>query len=34
LVEPLELDLRIDISKRQIPEVLEFKKDKMQRHNK
>jgi NADH-quinone oxidoreductase subunit I len=34
LVEPLELDLRIDVSKRQTPEVLEFKKDKMQRHNK
>ena len=34
LVEPFELDLRIDISKRQIPEVLEFKKDMTQRHNK
>jgi len=34
LVEPVELHLRIDISKRQIPEVLEFKKDLTQRHNK
>ncbi len=34
LVEPLDLNLRIDVSKRQTNEVLEFKKDKMQRHNK
>jgi NADH-quinone oxidoreductase subunit I len=34
LVEPVESHLRIDISKRQIPEVLEFKKDLTQRHNK
>jgi NADH-quinone oxidoreductase subunit I len=33
LVEPFELDLRIDISKRQTQEVLEFKKDMTQKHN-
>jgi len=34
LVEPVDPDKRIDISKRQTPEVLEFKKDKKQSHNK
>lgn len=34
LVEPFDKDKRIDVSKRQTPEVLEFKKDKKQRHNK
>ncbi|MFN8257142.1 MAG: NADH-quinone oxidoreductase subunit I [Bacteroidales bacterium] len=33
LVEPFELSLRIDVSKRQTPFVLEFKKDKTQKHN-
>jgi NADH-quinone oxidoreductase subunit I len=34
LVEPLEPELRIDISQRQTQEVLEFKKDKTKMHNK
>jgi len=34
LVEPLENDKRIDVSKRQTPEVLEFKKNKKFAHNK
>ena len=34
LVEPLDPGKRIDISKRQTPEVLEFKKDTRQKHNK
>ncbi|MBI5540451.1 MAG: NADH-quinone oxidoreductase subunit I [Bacteroidia bacterium] len=34
LVEPLEKDKRIDVSKRQTPEVLEFKKNKKLTHNK
>jgi NADH-quinone oxidoreductase subunit I len=34
LLEPLDPDKRIDISKRQTPAVLEFKKDKRQQHNK
>jgi NADH-quinone oxidoreductase subunit I len=34
LLEPLEESKRIDVSKRQTKEVLEFKKDKEQRHNK
>ena len=34
LVEPLDPGKRIDISKRQTPEVLEFKKDIRQKHNK
>ena len=33
LVEPADPDKRIDISKRQTPEVSKFKKDKTQRHN-
>jgi NADH-quinone oxidoreductase subunit I len=33
LVEPAEPEKRIDISKRQTPEVLEFKKNKHLRHN-
>jgi NADH-quinone oxidoreductase subunit I len=34
LVEPMDPAKRIDISKRQTPEVIEFKKDKTKRHNK
>jgi len=34
LVEPLDPAKRIDVSKRQTPEVLEFKKDKRYKHNK
>jgi NADH-quinone oxidoreductase subunit I len=34
LLEPAEKEKRIDISKRQTPEVLKFKTDKTQRHNK
>lgn len=34
LLEPADPDKRIDISKRQTHEVIEFKKDKKQRHNK
>jgi NADH-quinone oxidoreductase subunit I len=34
LVEPVEKDKRIDVSKRQTPEVLEFKKNKKFTHNK
>lgn len=34
LVEPMDPAKRIDISKRQTPEVLEFKKDKRYKHNK
>lgn len=34
LVEPVEKDKRIDVSKRQTPEVLEFKKNKKLTHNK
>lgn len=34
LVEPLDPGNRIDVSKRQTPEVLEFKKDRSRRHNK
>ena len=34
LLEPSDPDKRVDISKRQTPEVLEFKKDKRQKHNK
>jgi NADH-quinone oxidoreductase subunit I len=34
LLEPADRDKRIDISKRLTPEVIEFKKDKKQRHNK
>jgi NADH-quinone oxidoreductase subunit I len=34
LVEPLDPEKRIDVSKRQTPEVLEFKKDKRYKHNK
>jgi NADH-quinone oxidoreductase subunit I len=34
LLEPADPDKRIDISKRETPGVLEFKKDKKQRHNK
>jgi NADH-quinone oxidoreductase subunit I len=33
LVEPADPGKRIDISRRQTPEVIEFKKDKKQRHN-
>jgi NADH-quinone oxidoreductase subunit I len=33
LVEPAEKENRIDVSKRQTDEVLEFKKDKNQKHN-
>jgi NADH-quinone oxidoreductase subunit I len=33
LVEPMDPSKRIDISKRQTPEVLEFKKDTNQKHN-
>ncbi len=33
LVEPVDPSKRIDVSKRQTTEVLEFKKDKNQRHN-
>ncbi len=33
LVEPVDPAKRIDITRRQTPEVLEFKKDKNQRHN-
>ena len=33
LVEPVDPSKRIDVSKRQTPEVLEFKKDKNQKHN-
>jgi NADH-quinone oxidoreductase subunit I len=33
LLEPLDPDKRIDVSKRQTPEVLEFKKDKKFMHN-
>jgi NADH-quinone oxidoreductase subunit I len=33
LVEPADPDKRIDISKRLTPEVISFKKDKKQRHN-
>lgn len=33
LLEPLDLSKRVDVSKRQTPEVLEFKKDKDQKHN-
>jgi len=33
LVEPADPDKRVDISKRQTPEVLEFKKNKKLRHN-
>ncbi len=33
LLEPFDPLKRIDVSKRQTPEVLEFKKDKNQRHN-
>ena len=33
LLEPMDPDKRIDISKRLTPEVIEFKKDKKQRHN-
>ena len=34
LVEPVDPDKRVDISKRETKEVLEFKKDKTKRHNK
>ena len=34
LVEPVDPDKRVDISKRETYEVLEFKKDKTKRHNK
>jgi NADH-quinone oxidoreductase subunit I len=34
LLEPSDPDKRIDVSKRETPEVLEFKKDKKQKHNK
>ena len=34
LVEPADPDKRIDITKRMTPEVLEFKKDQRQKHNK
>jgi NADH-quinone oxidoreductase subunit I len=34
LLEPLDPAKRIDVSKRQTPEVLEFKKDKRYKHNK
>jgi NADH-quinone oxidoreductase subunit I len=34
LLEPLDPGKRIDVSKRQTPEVLEFKKDKRFKHNK
>jgi NADH-quinone oxidoreductase subunit I len=34
LVEPVAMNERIDVSKRQTPEVLHFKLDKKQRHNK
>jgi len=34
LLEPSDPNKRIDISKRQTPEVLEFKKDMRQKHNK
>jgi NADH-quinone oxidoreductase subunit I len=34
LVEPTDPSNRIDVSKRQTPEVLEFKKDKRYKHNK
>jgi len=34
LVEPMDPAKRIDVSKRQTPEVLEFKKDKRYKHNK
>jgi NADH-quinone oxidoreductase subunit I len=33
LLEPLDPAKRIDVSKRQTPEVLKFKEDKKQRHN-
>jgi NADH-quinone oxidoreductase subunit I len=33
LLEPMDPAKRIDVSKRQTPEVLEFKKDKNQKHN-
>ena len=33
LVEPADPNKRIDVSRRQTPEVLEFKKDKSKRHN-
>jgi NADH-quinone oxidoreductase subunit I len=33
LLEPLDPDKRIDVSKRQTPEVLKFKNDKTKRHN-
>lgn len=33
LVEPADPSMRIDVSKRQTPQVLEFKKDKYQKHN-
>jgi NADH-quinone oxidoreductase subunit I len=33
LVEPVDPSKRIDISNRQTPEVIDFKKDKKQRHN-
>jgi len=33
LVEPVDPAKRIDVTRRQTPEVLEFKKDKNQRHN-
>ncbi len=34
LVEPLDPKKRIDVSRRQTPEVIEFKKDKRYKHNK
>jgi NADH-quinone oxidoreductase subunit I len=34
LIEPLDPDKRVDVSKRQTPEVLKFKLDNKQRHNK
>jgi NADH-quinone oxidoreductase subunit I len=33
LVEPMDPDKRIDVSKRQTPEVKEFKKNKKEKHN-
>ena len=33
LVEPMDPEKRIDVSKRQTPDVQEFKKDKNQKHN-
>ena len=33
LTEPVDPALRIDVSKRQTPEVLEFKKNKRYKHN-